>query len=345
MKKSLIALAVLSASGLAMAQSSVTLYGVVDTGPTYIKGDKNVYGLTNYGGTTNSRLGLRGTEDLGGGLKAIFNLEGGIGTDTGEGKAAGGGFDFKRTSYVGLEGGFGIVRFGRELTASYLAVSRYDPFGDTGIGATRFWGNGYAARVENGITYYTPNIAGFKLGVNYGFGEQTASRDNRYITLGATYDNGPLSVGFGYDKLNGNRVGGLNPAAEDLTTWQLGGSYDLGAAKLAAAYKNTKYKDDLGNSEKLKSYMLGVTAPVGAGKIKAAYSHYKWSDSSAKANEFSLGYVYDLSKRTAVYGTYAYLKNKNGATFGLNAGNLATSAGLTASGKQQGLQVGIRHAF
>ncbi len=343
MKKSLIALAVLSASGLAMAQSSVTLYGVVDTGPTYIKGDKNVYGLTNYGGTTNSRLGLRGTEDLGGGLKAIFNLEGGIGTDTGSGKAAGGGFDFKRTSYVGLEGGFGTVRFGRELTASYLAISRYDPFGDTGIGATQFWGSGYQVRTENAITYYTPNIAGFKAGINYGMGEQTQSRDNRYLGAGLTYDNGPLSLGLGYDKANGNR--GVTPAAEDLTTWQLGGSYDLGVAKLAAAYKNTKYKDGLGNSDKLKSYMLGVTAPVGAGKIKASYSHYKISDSSEKANEFALGYVYDLSKRTAVYGTYAYLKNKNGATFGLNAGNLATSAGLTASGKQQGLQVGIRHAF
>ncbi|MBS7349149.1 MAG: porin, partial [Comamonas sp.] len=107
MKKSLIALAALAATGAAMAQSSVTLYGVVDTGLTYSKGAESVYGLTHVGGNVNSRLGFRGVEDLGNGLKATFNLEAGIGVDDGTDYFTGSGMAFRRTSTVGLEGDFG----------------------------------------------------------------------------------------------------------------------------------------------------------------------------------------------------------------------------------------------
>ena len=135
MKKSLIALAVLAASGAAMAQSSVTLYGVLDTGLTYSKGEESVYGMTHVGGNVNSRLGFRGVEDLGNGLKATFNLESGFSADDGTNYMGQDGLAFTRTSTVGLAGNFGEVRLGRMLTSSYLAVSRYDAFGDTGIGA------------------------------------------------------------------------------------------------------------------------------------------------------------------------------------------------------------------
>ena len=130
MKKSLIALAAVAASGAAMAQSSVTLYGVVDTSVAYVKGDKSVSGLLNNGAAT-SRLGFRGVEDLGNGLKAEFVLEGAVSPDNG-----GSSFDFKRQSTVGLAGEFGQVRLGRALTASYNAVSRYDVFGTNGLGST-----------------------------------------------------------------------------------------------------------------------------------------------------------------------------------------------------------------
>ena len=119
MKKSLIALAVLAASGAAMAQSSVTLYGVADAGVTYLNGADNWSGVTS-GNNLTSRLGFRGTEDLGGGLKANFVLEGGFNLDNGDGASgyagakAGEGFQFKRRSTVGLSGGFGEVRMGRE---------------------------------------------------------------------------------------------------------------------------------------------------------------------------------------------------------------------------------------
>ena len=361
MKKSLIALAVLAASGAAMAQSSVTLYGVVDTGLTYSKGDESVYGMTHVGGNVNSRLGFRGVEDLGNGLKATFNLEAGMGVDDGTDYFTGSGMAFRRTSTVGLEGGFGSVRLGRMLTSSYLAVSRYDAFGDTGIGASLAWNGGqtgYAARTENAISYSSPNFSGFKIGAEYGFGEQQKASDKRYIGLGATYDNGPLSLGLGFDRLNGdtrnNTVG-----TENLTTWHLGAAYNFGVAKLMGFYKQSKDKDAgvgaAGDNVKFKTFGLGVTAPVGAaGEVRASYNHYRlsadvtgFSVPTFKANQLSLGYVHNLSKRTALYGTYAYLKNKNdsGVNMGLQLNGAMSGAGLSDSGAQHGLQVGVRHAF
>lgn len=339
MKKSLIALAALAATGAAMAQSSVTLYGVLDTGLTYSKGAESVYGLTHVGGNVNSRLGFRGVEDLGNGLKATFNLEAGIGVDDGTDYFTGSGMAFRRTSTVGLEGDFGSVRLGRMLTSSYMALGRYDAFGDTGIGGSLAWGNGYQARSQNAVSYSSPNFSGVKFGVEYGFGEQVKARDSRYVGAGVTYDNGPLSLGLGVDRAND-----IN--ASDLKTVQVGGAYDFGAAKVLAYYKQTKYDVLATNTDwKLNSAGLGVTAPVGgAGQVKASYNYHKISDGGPKAHQISLGYVHNLSKRTALYGTYAFLKNKDGVVF-QNLTGAMSGAGLDSSGKQHGLQLGIRHAF
>ena len=357
MKKSLLALAVLAASGAAMAQSSVTLYGVADTGVTYTSGKENVYGLTHLGGNTNSRLGFRGVEDLGGGLKATFQLEAGVGIDDGTDYFTGSGMAFRRISKLGIEGGFGAVSMGRELTASYLAVSRYDVFGDTGIGASLAWKNGYDARTQNAISYYTPTISGFRAGINYGFGEQVKARDSRYVGVGLAYDNGPISVGFGYDRQNNvdaKAAAALftSKTAQDLSTWQLGGSYNFGVAKAAALYKETKYEDIPGSdapTAKLKTFGLGVTAPVGAGEVRASYNHHRLTGlgDTLKADQFSLGYVHNLSKRTALYGTYAYIKNKdnNGDGMAMQLNGAMAGAGLKDSGAQHGFQVGVRHAF
>ena len=358
MKKSLLALAVLAASGAAMAQSSVTLYGVADTGVTYTSGKENVYGLTHLGGNTNSRLGFRGVEDLGGGLKATFQLEAGVGIDDGTDYFTGSGMAFRRISKLGIEGGFGAVSMGRELTASYLAVSRYDVFGDTGIGASLAWKNGYDARTQNAISYYTPTISGFRAGINYGFGEQVEARDSRYVGVGLAYDNGPISVGFGYDRQNNVSAAATaaifdaNKVAQDLSTWQLGGSYNFGVAKAAALYKETEYKDIPGSdapTAKFKTFGLGVTAPVGAGEVRASYNHHRLTGlgDTLKADQFSLGYVHNLSKRTALYGTYAYIKNKdnNGDGMAMQLNGAMAGAGVKENGSQHGFQVGVRHAF
>ena len=366
MKKSLLALAVLAASGAAMAQSSVTLYGVADAGVTYANGEKNWSGVTS-GNNLTSRLGFRGVEDLGGGLKANFVLEAGLNLDNGDGNsgydisAATNGFAFKRQATVGLEGGFGEVRLGRELTAAYRATARYDVFGSVGIGQSYLWGNGngiadgtvpegtgaYATakttnqRVSNAVTYVSPNFSGFKGSVNYGFGEVAgANSDRQYLGAGLTYDNGPLSLGLGLERLSKEEA----TASGKITVWSLGGSYDLGVAKVLAGYRDSK-AERVNGDDKTKGYMLGLTAPVGPGLVRASYNRYETTPAGgikAKADQFALGYVYSLSKRTSVYGTYAYIENKdNGKTWKLGG----TNATLKDSGKQQGFQVGVSHSF
>lgn len=377
MKKSLIALAVLAASGAAMAQSSVTLYGVADAGVTYLNGKDNWSGVTS-GNNLTSRLGFRGTEDLGGGLKANFVLEGGFNLDNGDGASgyagakAGEGFQFKRQSTVGLAGNFGEVRLGRELTAAYNATARYDVFGSVGIAHSQLWDDGKSLafstapatlgepvdpyhyttnqRVSNAITYVSPDFSGFKVAANYGFGEIAGKNsDGRYFGGGLTYDNGPLSLGLGAERLNkGDGAAMQAQASNDITAWSLGGSYDLGVAKLLAAYRQSTAKDVaiLGATSDLKNrgYMLAVTAPVGPGLVRAAYNRYeaKFDGKKGVTDQFGLGYVYNLSKRTSVYGTYAYIKNKNDNALNLTVNS---SGGVKSNGSQQAVQVGITHAF
>ena len=357
MKKSLIALAVLAASGAAMAQSSVTLYGVADAGVTYLNGADNWSGVTS-GNNLTSRLGFRGTEDLGGGLKANFVLEGGFNLDNGDGASgyagakAGEGFQFKRRSTVGLSGGFGEVRMGRELTAAYNATARYDVFGGVGIGQSRLWADGGVVdasanatavttnqRISNALTYVSPDFSGFKFGLNYGFGETTASNsDSGYLGAGLTYDNGPLSLGLGLERLNN---GANSVATSDIDAWSLGGSYDFGVVKLLGGYRASTVDRAAGENKRNGAY-VAVTAPVGPGLVRASYNRYenKYNGGKDKADQFAVGYVYGLSKRTSVYGTYAYIKNKDGA----NLYNLG-SGGLKTNGSQQGVQVGVSHAF
>ena len=382
MKKSLIALAVLASSGAAMAQSSVTLFGIVDTGIGYVSnanaaGD-NKYGVYNSGNST-SRLGFRGTEDLGNGLKAGFWLEGEIFADNG-----GSGLDFKRRSTVSLEGSFGEVRLGRDQVAGYNKPSSYDVFGQTGIGQFMGWSDfggsalttlltaeGYnptvtatadaaGVRSDNLISFYTPSFSGFKAGLSYGFDEKTSGqyKAGQYFGGHIAYDNGPLSVTFGADqrKLNYGLtapavVAPALPAiaeSENLKKQMmtLGASYNFGVVKLSGLVQQVKYKfDGAGSSDKFNNYAVGVSAPVGAaGLVKAQYALYDQKALNTKAHQLSVGYDHNLSKRTAVYGIVSYLKNKDGSNMALSSKGLNT-AGPGAGENQTGVQVGIRHAF
>ncbi|MGW8419684.1 MULTISPECIES: porin [Comamonas] len=361
MKKSLIALAVLAASGAAMAQSSVTLFGVVDTGVSYVKGNGNGgtsnYGLHN-GSNASSRLGVRGVEDLGGGLKAGFWLEGAIGTDVGDGSGAGlsggSGFQFGRRSTVSLMGNFGEVRLGRDEVVAYNKLSAHSNFSVIGIGGFRGWGYSQdgAIRQNNKITYLTPNFSGFTAGVDYAFGEKAGDGQNgRYFGGFVAYNNGPLAVTLGADRKNNpsttdGSYTGSNLAftqGDKLDSYGLGATYDFGVAKVNGLFLQVKEKGAAVNS-KLTSYALGVSAPVGGvGEVKAQYALYKnGGDLAGKAHQLSLGYVHNLSKRTALYGTYSFLKNKDDATFKLGGAQSYTVAPGKAS---NGIQVGIRHAF
>ena len=364
MKKSLIALAVLAASGAAMAQSSVTLFGIVDTNVSYLDGVSNAAGTntdSKYGigtsGNATSRLGFRGVEDLGGGLKAGFWLEGEIFGDAGNAS----GFNFKRRSTVSLAGGFGEVRLGRDLTPGYSKFISYDLFGQTGIGQFMGWrdwatnsdvgttvstADASNVRSSNMISYYTPNFGGLTAGLGYGFDEQTTGKAGRYVGGYVAYDNGPLSLAASYDQrdlvLNVG-VPVVGSAVLDRDTFTLGGSYNLNVVKLNAIVQQSKYKA-LGESEKVNAYALGVSAPVGAGEVKLQYALYDNKIIESKAHHISLGYVHNLSKRTAVYGTVSYMDNKDDSNLGLQAKNLSTG-GPGRGESQTGVQVGIRHAF
>ncbi|MBB1650536.1 MULTISPECIES: porin [Delftia] len=358
MKKSLIALAVLAASGAAMAQSSVTLFGIVDTGIAYVNKDQagdSRYGLGTSGNAT-SRLGLRGTEDLGGGLKAGFWLEGEIFGDTGNGN----GFDFKRRSTVSLSGNFGEVRLGRDQVPSFQKLTSYDLFSATGIGqfmGFRNWAGGVNSddngiRANNLVSYYTPNFGGFNAGIGYAFDEKraagSANNVGRYVGGYVAYDNGPLSVSLALAQQK-TAVGLIAADRDEMT---LGASYNFGVAKLTGLLQQTKFKRDVGADIKTNSYMLGASAPVGGvGEVKLQYALYDQKNIDSKAHQITLGYVHNLSKRTALYGNLAFLKNKDGSTLGLGAKGLGSySEGATAYSvrpgeSQTGVQVGIRHAF
>jgi len=352
MKKSLIALAVLAASGAAMAQSSVTLFGIVDTGISYV--NKDATGGSRYGvgtsGNATSRLGLRGTEDLGGGLKAGFWLEGEIFGDNGNAS----GFNFRRESTVRLSGNFGEVRLGRETTPTFRAGLKYDLFGATGIG--QFMGyadwagtgiaDGNTIRKDNMLSYSTPNFNGFTANISYAFDEKAntipaygvGSKAGRYVGGNVGYDNGPLSVTAAYGTLSYGPVG-------DRDEMSIGASYNFGVAKVSALAQQIKYKPEVGSNAKFNNYMIGVSAPVGGvGEVKAQYAYYDQKGNDTKAQQLSLGYVHNLSKRTALYGTVAYLKNNNGSTLGLQAKGVY-AGGVQAGESQTGVQVGIRHAF
>ena len=351
MKKSLIALAVLAASGAAMAQSSVTLFGIVDTGVSYVdnaSGNDAKYGVHTSGNAT-SRLGLRGTEDLGGGLKAGFWLEGEIFGDDGNAS----GFNFKRESTVRLSGNFGEVRLGRETTPTFRAGLKYDLFGATGIGQNlgfKAWstaGGAFGAdantiRANNMVSYSSPNFSGFTANVSYAFDEKAVAgtKGGRYAGGNVGYDNGPLSVTAAYGNLKG--------AAGDRDEMSIGASYNFGVAKVVGNVQQIKYKPDAGSSAKFRNYLLGVSAPVGGvGEVKAQYAYYD-QEGPAKAHQLSLGYVHNLSKRTALYGTVAYLNNQDGSAIALAAKGVSDTVGLKADGSgrnQAGVQVGIRHAF
>ena len=351
MKKSLIALAVLASSGAAMAQSSVTLFGIVDTGIGYVN-KSNAAGDSKYGvytsGNYTSRIGFRGVEDLGGGLKAGFWLEGEIFGD--DGNSAG--MNFKRRSTVSLSGGFGEVRLGRDLTPGYTKTSSYDLFNQTGIGQFMGWSNWYGSandangiRSSNMVSYYTPNMGGFTGAIGYGFDEQTSGHAGRYMGGYVAYDNGPLSVAVSYD--DRDSIGGGTGAGAwtaDRSALTLGGSYNLNVVKLNAIVQQTKDKPTVGSNRKYNAYMLGASAPVGAGEVKLQYTMYDQKAIDSKAHQLALGYVHNLSKRTAVYGTVAFLKNKDASNLGLSNKQLNT-AGPGAGKSQTGLQVGIRHAF
>ena len=308
MKKSLIALAVLAASGAAMAQSTVTLYGVIDA---YLGSAKTDTGLVNgsvtqtvlNGGNFNgNRWGLKGTEDLGGGLKANFQLENGFNIDNGS--LGQGGLMFGRQAWVGLSGGFGAVKAGRVYTAYDDVNGQFNGAFDSGFSPS---GNvmksvGYTSRANNGLRYETPAFGGLTAALSYGLGENAAPGVDAgsNTALNVAFASGPISASLGYqvEKATGN--------AESVKFTRLGAGYDLGMAFLKASYGKVENMAAVSGADATE-YQIGVDVPVGAALTLSG--SYAKSDDNAKAGDasrkgFGLAAKYTLSKRTFVYAGY-----------------------------------------
>jgi predicted porin len=319
MKKTLVAMAALAAVS-AFAQSSVTLYGRVDAGFFSSKSGVGAAAIRQTGidngsnvGLTGSRWGMRGSEDLGGGLSAIFKLENRFNVDNGAGSQAGP-LLFGGEAFVGLSGGFGQVRAGRLFTSfddlRGIAVSKnvfdaaWTPVGDSyGVGLGNYQGRG-----DNAVKYDTPNFGGISGGLMYAFGENKAPGVNAGSQVSAhiKYANGPLAVGYGFqnEKATGNAVATKHNA--------ISAAYDLGVVALSGGYNNTKRT---GTSD--RDFSFGVEMPLGAAAISVGYanSRSKTGAATLKGSGFGLGATYAMSKRTKLYTGYKSTNNKaaNGA--------------------------------
>lgn len=339
MQKKLIALAVAGlVSAPVMAQSNVTVYGIVDAYVGYGKQGDNKKFAVNGGGLSGSRLGFKGTEDLGNGLKAVFTLEYSLNNDVNEGVGTGG--LRARQQFVGLQGGFGFLGLGRQYSPGF-GVYKYDSSMGTGWSPQSIFSSqsgstitpNSPARVSNSINWKSNNMGGLTVNAIYGLGEVNEVDERRqgdFAAVGFDYDNGPLNVGVIIHHIN-------NGAADNKKEWLLGGGYDFGAVKLLGSYQQKKIG---GLNDKI--YQIGVNVPVGASSaVQANFGRFDAdAGSDFDANAFSVSYTHSLSKRTTAYAAYTLVDNKDGANF-----NSFVASKDAAGDKGHGLGVGIRHVF
>ncbi|QRM20645.1 porin [Dechloromonas sp. TW-R-39-2] len=378
MQKKIIALAVAGlASTAAFAQTNVTIYGSVDAGYSY-RWDAENRSVGNHtrstidtGNSAGNRLGFKGTEDLGNGLKAVFLLEQGFNFD--QGTMGQGGAMFGRQAYVGLAGGFGTAVAGRLYTPHFSFVSSLDPFAAGTVGQYR---NVYGAgdtgsvaanlidsvRVDNAVAYISPNFGGFDVTVAYSnaagsLGTAAAAntenasenaKNNTVYAVFAKYAAGPVVAGLNYHRI---AVGSAVPTIKTSDTIDLGASFDAKVVKIAALYTNTVVDYVAAQSDvKLNNYMLGLTAPIGKAAIKASVIYSDGNkQAGGDATQYAVGFDYNLSKRTNFYTAYSLIDaNSTRGTKGTILGVAdASNGGTTASGSafQQGVTAGIRHQF
>ena len=386
MKKTLIAFAALSAiAGVAQAQSTVTLYGLVDANMQSLKTNINNGGVVqnmsqvriDSAGLNGSRFGFRVSEDLGGGLAAIGNLEAGVNLDTG---ASGqGGVLFGRRANVGLSGGFGTVTIGRNSSSfddvaadnAMMGQTIFDPSmtnngnaaslavsglsvslapavpGATAANAIGFLNRntswiGYATRFNNSIKYNSPNFSGFSGSLMYAFNEDKtpAASATKSVSANLKFANGPLLVSGGYQSegVTAFAGSGSKPALENTL---ISVAYDLGVAKIGAGFNRAKYKDISAttNIDAQKEYNLSVAMPLGATTVSAGYAQSK-GDTFGKSNGYGIQALYSLSKRTTLYTGVQSTKVYD---------RLATAVKNTTPtadvGRVSTFGLGIRHTF
>ena len=361
MKKSVLALAALGAfAGAASAQSSVTMFGVVDLNVMTVDNGDRTYSMGT-DGMASSRLGFRGVEDLGGGLKAGFWLEMGIAPDTGRNGAIWGNgttatnsnqLYFNRRSTVSLSNQWGELRLGRDYTATFWNWTVFDPFGTNGVGAatnlalgsdlqSALAGTTYGTlvRANNMVAYILP-AGQFGPGL-YGQLQMAAGENspgNKFWGGRIGYAAGPFDVAGSYGVTDC-----LDVACNiDMTVWNIGGSWNFGFMKVSGFYGDMSGE---GNNNKAgrENWYVGVAAPFGQWNFKASYGGTNGKDllDQVDASQWAIGVDYNLSKRTALYATWSSINNDNGARFSVSTQASTLQPGSNSTGGQ----VGIRHSF
>ncbi len=351
MKKSLVALAVMAVSGIASAQSTVTLYGLVDAWVGTVKDNNLSQSGVNVphpfsgsgGGLQTSRFGLKGTEDLGGGLKANFVLEAGFDPSTGAANnytnpytGATSTAVFGRQSWLGVSGGFGELKLGKMWTPYDMVKGSGAAGFDSLLFApsTSVWAsNSYQDRPGNSIYYETPNIGGFSAAAMYSFGENktAAVGAGKIVSMNVAYANGPVGASLAYQTEK------ANAAANTIKYTQLNGSYDFGVVKLLGAYGNVKNGTTpitAVAADKTTEYQIGLDFPVSTAlTLSGGYARSKSKLPAGAADLKRTGYgfaaLYALSKRSNLYA-------------GLQT---AKETGAPTERKTTTYGVGIRHTF
>jgi predicted porin len=357
MKKTCYAFAVLAASvASAYAQSSVTVYGLLDAGVVKERGCDGCTTKLSSGVASGSRLGVRGTEALDDNLSAVFALEAGLLVDTG--RSDQGGTLFGRQAYVGLQGKFGSVTLGRQYNLEYLALTDVgDPFkGGMAGSATNLVGYS-SKRVDNSIQYSSPAFRGVSAAASYGAGEIAGDASaNRAWGISIGLETGPLTVRVAHQNRN---VAKVTPAAAlgnnmDAKNTILAANVQLGRATAYAAYSANRGwgSSPLWNpdnpygaavastpSTDSRDVLVGVAVPAGATTFLASYIRKNDRDlANRDADQLAVGATYAVSHRTDFYAAYSHIKNKNGA--GYTVGN-ATEPGSGSSA----VNIGMRHSF
>ncbi len=372
MQKKIIALAVAAlASSAAFAQSNVTVYGIADAYLASSKTDQAARtNLVQSGGLAGSRLGFKGVEDLGNGLKALFVMETAINLDAGAGAA--GLLGSTRQSMVGLTGGFGTAVAGRLQTAAYDWAVKYDVLAGTAFsplqnvtGTSTLVSNGagvagkapsfliggtaIATRSDNAIAYISPTFSGLTLAYNHGeVTEQataplTVGGNNVHADLfGADYAMGPVAVGGVYARVKNDAT--LTKTGD----WSLGATYDLKVAKLGATYQRSKV-DVNGNAANADSaWSMGVVVPVSAaGNMIASYAKNSIKSTAADddTKSWTLAYTHSLSKRTTAYAGYNSISRNNGVNVTVTGYQNGPAANLVSGADTGTFVVGMNHKF
>ncbi len=343
MKKHLVLLALAAAAAAsAQAQStSVTLFGVVDASLRQVKNGGDSVSSLSSGGFNSSRLGVRGAEDLGGGLRAGFWLEHGFNVDTGTQTDTS--RFWNRRSTVSLIGGFGEVRLGRDFTPIYTGWADFDAFGDNGVAAGGKFSDRIGSntdtltRSDNQVSYFLPALGGVYGQLSVAAGEGTAGRKMTAARVG--YAAGPLNVSLALGRTEVTPTAGEDQ--HEVIT--LGGSYDLGVMRVLAYWRQNEF----GNA-KVTVTSIGATVPMGSGSFRASFTRADGSGRTPAgtligdndADQFALGYVHTLSKRTSMYATYARVANDGRATYAAG-----TPPALAAGATSTGYEFGVRHSF